>query len=108
MLLKVCRESLFKLKEAILGTALMSTELDNIYTSFLNQRVPKMWEHVAYPSLKPLSSWIQDLKQRVEFIDGWKLNGYPKHYWLPGLFFPQGFITGLLQTYSRSRDIPID
>lgn len=107
-LLSICRHSLVALKNAILGTVVMSSELDNIYRCFLNQKIPQMWEEVAYPSLKPLSSWIADLKRRVEFIEGWKLNGYPKHYWLPGLFFPQGFITGLLQVYSRSRDIPID
>lgn len=86
----------------------MSGELDEVYNSFLNKKVPKIWENVAYPSLKTLPFWVKDLRQRVAFIEDWKLNGYPRHYWLSGLYFPQGFITGLLQTYSRERGIPID
>ncbi len=32
----------------------------------------------------------------------------PKSYWLPGLFFPQGFLTGVLQVHARKYDLPID
>lgn len=55
-----------------------------------------MWEKVSYPSLKPLASWILDLKERVVFIREWLINGNPLSYWISGLFFPQGFLTGLL------------
>jgi dynein heavy chain len=47
---------------------LMSSELDETYFCLLNNQVPKMWEKFAYPSLKPLASWIVDLKERVIFI----------------------------------------
>lgn len=32
----------------------------------LNNQVPLKWQR--YPSLKPLASWITDLKERVEFM----------------------------------------
>jgi len=38
----------------------------------------------------------------------WLLNGNPNCYWLSGFFFPQGFITGVLQTHARKYEIAID
>jgi len=51
------RNTLVLLKKAIKGFIVMSEELDAMYSSFTNGRVPKNWEKVAYPSLKPLTSW---------------------------------------------------
>lgn len=70
--------------------------------------MPPNWAKVAYPSLKPLASWYIDLKERVVFMDDWLQNGTPNSYWISGLFFPQGFMTGCLQTHSRHYKIPID
>ena len=38
----------------------------------------------------------------------WLNNGNPSSYWLPGMFFPQGFMTGVLQTHARQYKIAID
>ena len=54
-------------------------------------KVPKLWEEVAYPSLKPLGSWISDLKERVKFMSDWLINGNPNCFWISGFYFPQGF-----------------
>lgn len=32
----------------------------------------------------------------------------PYSYWMSGFYFPQGFLTGVLQTHSRQYKIPID
>lgn len=34
--------------------------------------------------------------------------GLPKSSWISGLFFPQSFLTGILQTHARQTNIPID
>ena len=41
-------------------------------------------------------------------MNDWLVNGSPKSFWASGLFFPQGFLTGVLQTHSRAYKIPID
>lgn len=86
----------------------MSPELDLMYSSLLKNLVPPNWAEVAYPSLKPLSSWIKDLNQRVEFMRNWLKHGHPKCYWLSGFFFPHGFMTGTLQAFARKHMKAID
>lgn len=88
----------------------------------------------AYPSLKPLASWVTDLVARVQFIEKWIEHGIPsvssndyrtlifshacfpivivlfllQVFWISGFFFPQGFLTGTLQNFARSSKISID
>ena len=107
-LLSVMRVSLEDLQRAIKGEIVMSGELDAMYTSMINGQVPGNWEKKAYPSLKPLASWFRDLIQRVEVINEWLMTGHPIAFWLSGFFFPQGFMTGALQTHARKHTIAID
>lgn len=107
-MLKVMRSSLIDIDKAIHGMIVMSEVLDGMYLCFQNNQVPANWAKVAYPSLKPLASWYQDLIDRVIFMDEWLKNGSPRSFWISGLFFPQGFMTGCLQTHSRQYRIPID
>ncbi|KAK7883891.1 hypothetical protein WMY93_027014 [Mugilogobius chulae] len=89
-------------------SGVMSEEMDRIYTSFLNNQVPNHWANSAYPSLKPLSSWVRDLVLRTSFIQTWITHGQPKSFWISGFFFPQGFLTGVLQNHARHYNLPID
>ncbi|XP_041838798.1 dynein heavy chain 6, axonemal [Melanotaenia boesemani] len=107
-LLKIQRVSLITLLKAIEGLVVMSEEMDQIYTSFLNNQVPTHWTNSAYPSLKPLASWVRDLTLRTSFIQAWITRGQPKSFWISGFFFPQGFLTGVLQNHARHYNLPID
>ncbi len=107
-LLTVMRSSLHDVQRAIKGEIGMSSVLDAMYTSMLNGQVPGNWEKVAYPSLKPLASWFRDLLLRVQFMNEWLSGGQPVAFWLSGFFFPQGFMTGALQTHARKHTIAID
>jgi dynein heavy chain len=57
-LVTVIAKSLDTLKKALKGLAVMSEDVDKMYKSMLNNKVPEMWAFHAYPSLNPLSSWI--------------------------------------------------
>ncbi|KAI8465887.1 MAG: dynein heavy chain 7 [Monoraphidium minutum] len=104
----VLRASLAELQRAIKGQVVMSGELEAMYYSLLNNKVPELWARAAYPSLKPLGSWVADYAERVAFMREWMTDGAPACYWLPGLFFPQGFMTGVLQAHARKYAVPID
>lgn len=95
ILLTTMRSSLENLDEAINGLQVMTEELDLMYVAIQNNKVPANWTAVSYLCLKPLSSWYKDMLQRVEFIDNWIKNGNPKSYWMSGMFFPHGFLTGV-------------
>ena len=107
-LLAIIQNSLEKLIAAIGGTIVMSATLDNVYNSLLSNQVPQLWVENAYPSLKPLYSWVRDLASRVAFFRDWVKNGTPKKFALPYFFFPQGFLTGVLQSFARKNTIAID
>ena len=45
----------------------MSIDLENMLDAFVNLKVPENWARIAYPSLKPLVSWVKDFIERIEF-----------------------------------------
>ena len=106
-LLTTMRKTLIEINKAIKGEVVMSLDLDRMYTSLLNNQVPRLWERVAYPSLKPLGSWVLDLIKRVEFMRVWLTDGEPTAFWMSGFFFPQGFMTARYR-HARKTQIPID
>lgn len=96
------------LEKAVKGELIMTEELEQTYNSILNNKVPPSWSKLAYPSLKNLANWYSDFLLRVEFFRKWYLDGKPTSYWLSAFFFPQGFLTSVLQSHSRSTKIAID
>ena len=107
-MVEVLAVSLKDLQRAIKGQIVMSRSLEAMYNCFAFQKIPPLWETVAYPSLKPLSPWIEDCFARLEFVDNWLRTGPPSCFWLSGFFFPQGFMTSVAQTYSRKYLVAVD
>ncbi|KAJ1344291.1 hypothetical protein BSLG_001431 [Batrachochytrium salamandrivorans] len=102
------RNSLEGLIKAVKGLIVMSPDFELVFQSLLNNKVPVSWANHAYPSLKQLASWVKDFHCRMDMIKKWAKQGPPKQFWLPGFFFPQGFLTGVMQNHARKYSIPID
>jgi len=107
-LLSKMSSSLKDIVRAIQGLIIMDQDLDDMYSSFLKNTVPPMWLKVSFASLKTLGSWFKDLVGRVAFCDKWITNGEPAAFPLPVFFFPQGFMTGILQTYARKHLVAVN
>ncbi|KAL9644994.1 hypothetical protein ABK040_004487 [Willaertia magna] len=100
-LLSLLRSTLDNLIKAIKGQILMDSELEEIFNYLFDGKVPKQWQ-VAYPSMKPFSSWIKDLQKRIEFFKKWaETNTLPTVFLLPAFTFPSGFLTAIKQTQAR-------
>lgn len=85
----------------------MSSDMDVMFDALASSKVPPAWLK-AYPSLKPLGNWTRDLQHRLQQLQTWIDQGYPKVYWLAGFTYPTGFLTAVLQTTARRNGIPID
>lgn len=53
-------------------------------------------------------AWVEDLKQRIKFMKRWQEVGMPVAFWISGFYFPQAFLTAILQNYARKHGISID
>lgn len=106
--LRVVHESLVNLAKAIKGLVVMSEELEEVFKSLLANLVPKLWEKKSFLSIKPLPSYVADFQRRLDFIQTWTDLGNPRSFWISGFYFPQSFLTGVLQTHARKRVLPID
>ena len=93
-LLGVIKTSLKDLDRAVRGEMVMSTDLEELANSMFDGRVPESWSNAAYPSLKNLGNWVNDLLARLRFFTKWVANGLPAVLWISGFFFTQSFLTG--------------
>jgi dynein heavy chain len=107
-LLAKIKETLKDVQKAIKGLVVMSASLEAMTNSMFDGRVPALWTAVSYPSLKPLSTWVNDFIARLAFMAKWIVEGAPGVFWLSGFFFTQSFLTGTLQNYARKHKTPID
>ncbi|XP_035825271.1 dynein heavy chain 6, axonemal [Aplysia californica] len=135
-LLGIIHSSLNLLSLAVKGEIVMSEPLEEAYQAILTQHVPSQWKNAAYESTKPLASWVTDLQNRVKFFYNWakllsstierkfrqivrnlkEVEGEwdgppvttPTSFWLPAFFFPQGFLTAILQNHARKMSISVD
>ncbi|RHY56820.1 hypothetical protein DYB38_001612 [Aphanomyces astaci] len=108
-LIAIISRSLKEVQRALKGLVVLSAELEAMGNSMVNGQVPLMWSSCAYPSLKPLGSWVTDFLDRLTFLQTWiDAKQSPATYWISGFFFTQAFITGTLQNFARKHTQPID
>merc|ERR1719410_786182 len=106
-LLSSTRASIKLLQKGLQGFVVISMEQEEVLAALFQGTVPKSWLY-AYPSLKPLSSWMPDLADRIELLNVWGFQGVPKVFWLGGVTYPTSLLTALLQASARKSMVSVD
>ena len=52
----------------------MSDAMDNLKNSLYMDRIPATWQKNAWPSMRPLSSWLTDFTFRLNQLEEWQAN----------------------------------
>merc|ERR1719235_1066586 len=76
-LISRARSSLIDTSKAVKGLVVMDHNLEQVADGILKNLRPPYWMKVSYPSLKPLSSYVADLKARLDFLTSWEKGGHP-------------------------------
>merc|ERR1711959_660347 len=108
-LLGEMRKSMAELQLGLAGSLNMSDSMETLLQCLRLGRIPPRWAANAYPSLKALALWFEDLLMRVEQLGRWsKTLDTPASVWISGLFNPMAYITAILQVTARKNDLPLD
>ena len=109
VLISVMRRSLVELDMGLKGDLSVSEAMEALMASLYDDRVPESWAAAAWPSLRPLGSWLTDLLARHAQLAEWANdNATPKVTWISGLFNPQAFLTAVMQVTARKSELPLD
>ncbi|OXU22263.1 hypothetical protein TSAR_003308 [Trichomalopsis sarcophagae] len=109
VLLREMRASMTMLEKAVKGLIVMTPDLETLSAHMLSGKIPPSWRRAsAYPSLKPLASFVNDFLERLAFFSDWLHNGKPPTFWISGFSFVHAFLTGAAQNYARKYKISID
>merc|ERR1711881_26665 len=107
VLLRTVAAELAQLMDGVKGLRVMDVRLDAAFQALQGNSVPDSWS-VAYPSTKPLASWVRDLIERIEQVSTWGVSQPPRVFWLGGLTYPTGFLKALQQQAARRSGMAID
>jgi hypothetical protein len=107
-ILSVIKSSLESLPKALKGLIVMDEQLDLLNRRLLANKVPELWLRHSFPSALTLRSYINDLQQRIEFMDTWIRTTRPAIFKLGAFYHPEEFLTTVLQVYARKHIVSFD
>jgi len=105
-LIGIIKSDLHLIINALKGNITLNKDIESKINMIYDDRVPLNWL-VMYLSLKPLGSFISDLRDRIEFFSKWLEQGAVLSYTLGYFTNPNGFITIIKQRFSLEQKTPL-
>merc|ERR1711991_591904 len=104
------KRALSELKLGIDGVLTMTDTMEELRDALFLDRVPGVWARKAWPSLRSLAGWRDDLTRRLTQLNEWKDNPttIPMVTWLSGLINPQSFLTAIRQQSAQATKQELD
>ncbi|KAK8888098.1 hypothetical protein M9Y10_039159 [Tritrichomonas musculus] len=108
-LLAVISNSLEKMEKGLKGLILIDESLELLNRRLLANKIPEMWLDHSFPSILTLRAYMDDLNQRVDFLQNWvNSRKRPVVFKLGAFYHPEEFLTAVLQVYARKHQTPFD
>lgn len=106
-LLSFIKNELETIHQSALGQTILPTSLEPTIYSIGNNQIPSSWKSLDLGCYTPLSSWLESLRARFEFISKC-LESYQQGFWLAAFIYPKGFFSSILQAHSRAYNVSVE
>ena len=108
MLLDVVRTDLKEYMMSIKGTMRNPILVEEFTDALIQNKVPERWRKVSFKWTSTLTNWFATLMQNLDMIQKMTANPAQPSWLMSTFFFPQGFITAVLQVHSRKHKFALD
>jgi dynein heavy chain len=104
------QRTLKELELGLSGELQMSERMETLQSSIFVGRVPDNWTKLAYPSLRPLGAWLDNLVERAAQLQGWceEPVNIPIVTSINYMFNPQSFLTAIMQITAQKQKMELD
>jgi dynein heavy chain len=109
ILVAVMRKTLTDLDLGLKGALSMSNQMQQLFEDINLNKVPESWSGVAYMSMRPLTSWYQNLLERNQQLLDFAVELMaPKVVGINLFFNPNAFLTAITQTMAMQHGYDLD
>lgn len=102
--------TLSELQLGFKGELTMSPAMEHLADCLYLEKICAKWAKYAFPSTRPLLSWLGNLKERCEQLNDWCADplNIPKVVDIAKLFNPQSFLTAIKQLCCQQQQLELD
>jgi dynein heavy chain len=94
------KETLENALNGIDGKSLVTEEIEDFIDSVKKDNIPSVWLDNAYPTMEDLPGYLDDLLERVDFLQKWHKEGPPTSFWVTALFEPGDFLIAIMYIHA--------
>jgi len=104
ILIRAIVTSLAEIDLAFKGELTMTEKMEQLMGNIYLNKVPPPWAKIAFNSTRALSSWLDNLKSRLDQLNAWKEDPTktPNVTFVNRLFNPKSYLTAIKQEYCRA------
>jgi len=109
LLVALMRKTLGDLDLGLKGALSMSAQMQVLFDDIVLNKVPEGWQGVGFMSMRPLSSWYQNLLERNQQLLDFAVElQAPKVVGINLFFNPNAFLTAIMQTMAMQHGYDLD